>query len=266
MEVDRPAKARAAADESRSQPSQVSATPEPEPVRAQIEASVPVSTSEVKNVKIQTRKMANAFDVPSEPANGLEYPETSKELDVLGRLYTLFESRSAWLWAPLKAHLKTQVDDAMLSRLLPFVAYQWTDGPWARAYTRFGWDPRADGEDAMWLQTIAFTDPHFRQPGAEKPVDVSQAVEYEFKKPPVCRVQYYQLEDLTDTFIQDVVESCDLEEECDPKFGWLPDAILDAVRSRMVFKSHELRQKIASRNSAQKAGPSKTTAVRRKSS
>eukprot|EP00928_Gymnodinium_smaydae_P099839 TRINITY_DN963_c4_g1_i1.p1 TRINITY_DN963_c4_g1~~TRINITY_DN963_c4_g1_i1.p1 ORF type:complete len:578 (-),score=124.82 TRINITY_DN963_c4_g1_i1:176-1909(-) len=197
---------------------------------------------------MQVQKYATV-GVPAEVIDGLKTPSDREDLKVLGRLFDVFDVRPAWLWGSLKAQFPSSVDEDTLLRLLPYVAYMWSDGPWQRCYARFGWDPRdgTSAEEAAPLQVLAFKDPYFKQNGITAANEGEADTEFQFKRPPVCSVQHYQLADVKDKFVGELVESV-VEEtttKCERKTGWISKITLDAINQRLIYKSNEMREKLA---------------------
>mmetsp|Transcript_169716 Transcript_169716/g.538990 ORF Transcript_169716/g.538990 Transcript_169716/m.538990 type:complete len:226 (+) Transcript_169716:1254-1931(+) len=168
---------------------------------------------------------------------------SKQDKKLLGKLREAFEERPVWLEQALSKRVPSWAEEGALYRLLPFLAYQWTDGPWQKGYTRLGWDPREDSEEAAVLQVLQFRDPHFKKgmKDDEEPEDCS------FRRPPSQKIQYYQLTDIQDDYITSLVDMAETLEECDKKSGWLPQFVLDVAKDRLAVKSQMLREKIAQR-------------------
>jgi len=167
----------------------------------------------------------------------------------LERLVQLFWERPVWLESGLKAApvLAKLMDADRLRRLLPFVAYQWKDGPWQQAYARLGWDPREEPEDALQLQVIVFKDTTFPAKGRESP-EVSEDIY--FSRPPTRRWSLYMLELIEDNFIDSLVQSLvqgaaanQDRPQCDRKTGFLGQAVHEAILDRLEVMATQLRQK-----------------------
>lgn len=176
-----------------------------------------------------------------------EEPRMGRDVRMLERLREAFRERAVWLETALLRRLPASADETTLTRLLPFVAYQWIDGPWQKGYTRLGWDPRECPEEAAPLQVLQFRDPHWQAGDEQKPVD------HTFRRPPSQKTQCYQLTDLMDDFVTSLIGSCDLQDECCKKSGWLAPFIFDALRDRLSLRSQMLRERLAAKAAAEKA-------------
>lgn len=214
-----------------------------------------------KYLTLRTLKFSSKGDVPEPPCSGaVELADAVGELEsksdtnFLGKLVQLFWERPIWLEPVLKKApvLSNQVDSERLQRFLPLVAYQCKDGPWQSAYVRLGYDPRQDPEEAMRLQVLDFRDKYFKGEGK------SEAKEYPdgsedvfFKKPPTLHSQLYQLDDIDDEVVQSLVESAAVEpsSSCDRKHGFFNKLMMDMIADRLNYKSNELREKAAKRES-----------------
>jgi hypothetical protein len=200
-------------------------------------------------------------EVPQPPAAGaMEAADETSEIDsrqdskFLAKLVQLFWERPAWLEPCLKRApmLGASVDTEILARLLPFVAYQWKDGPWQNAYARLGWDPREDPEEATLLQVIDFKDRHFRGEGKSKAKDVVEGTEdIFFNKAPTLRSQLYQLVDIEDEIVQSLMEEgSDATAKCDRRHGFMNQIIVETINERLQIKSNDMRAKALKRQSA----------------
>jgi len=187
--------------------------------------------------------------VPQQPMMGAkEAAEQAGEIycrqdaSFLEKLVRLFWERPVWLEPGLKqAPLLAKVMDVdRLKRLLPFVAYQWKDGPWQQAFVRRGWDPREEPEESLKLQVVNFKDERFPGKGREIP---EAAEDVFFRRAPARRFQLYVLADIEDEFIESLVEGIEAKSECDRRTGFLEAVIHGVILNRLKVKSTELRQK-----------------------
>eukprot|EP00439_Symbiodinium_sp_Y106_P034838 s4214_g4.t1 len=190
--------------------------------------------------------------IPMQPAMGAkEAAEHAGEIycrqdaAFLEKLVQLFWERPVWLESGLKAApvLAKLMDADRLRRLLPFVAYQWKDGPWQQAYARLGWDPREEPEEALQLQVVTFKDTTFPGRGRESP-QVSEDIY--FSRPPTRRWSLYMLELIEDGFIGSLVQGAAANQDrpqCDRKTGFLGQVLYEAILDRLEVMATELRQK-----------------------
>lgn len=172
---------------------------------------------------------------------------SAKDAKVVATLQRIFMERPVWLEQPLLKALPPNLEYDTLLRLLPHVAYQWSDGPWQTAYAALGWDPRAAflSDDAKYLQVIQFRDPFFKKNSAA--ADNDEVPDFTFRRPPTMRVQPYQLLDIKDEFISEMIDSAETETECNRRTGWLTDLVLGVVKERMTVKSQQQREARAKR-------------------
>jgi len=196
---------------------------------------------------IQHCSFASTGEVPSDASiSGLD-SLSNQDRKLLGRLSEAFEERPVWLEQALCKRMPSLADEATMLRFLPYVAYQWSDGPWQTGYTRLGWDPRVDAEEAKVLQVLPFRDPHFKSSkGGKKDAEPEDC---SFRRPPSQKVQLYQFTDIQDDYIASLVDTAETLEKCDKRSGWLPQFVMDVVKERLAVKSQMLREKIAQRAS-----------------
>jgi len=188
----------------------------------------------------------------------------SQDAKIFGHLRMMFEHRPIWLQGALENELSSRLEEATLMRMLPLVAYQWTDGPWNNSYTRLGWDPRENAHAAKLLQVLEFKDPYFRRPeNQSKKILEADIGDTQFRRPPVYRCQSYQLLDINDEYVQELVHGTDAELECTKKAGWLPEFILEAVRTRLTIKASQMREKREAKEQREKAARRKQRADER---
>jgi len=216
-------------------------------------------------LSLRTLKFNSKGEVPEPPSSGavelasaVGELESKSDTNFLGKLVQLFWERPIWLEPVLKkapvlvlAH-GNQIDSERLHRFLPLVAYQCKDGPWQSAYVRLGYDPRQDPEEAMRWQVLDFRDKHFKGEGKSEAKEYPDgSEEVFFKKPPTLRSQLYQLDDIDDEIVQSLVESAAVEpsSSCDRKHGFFNKLMMDMISGRLNFKSTDLREKAAKRES-----------------
>lgn len=91
-------------------------------------------------------------DVPKEPATKCK--ESVNELcrnfswaqDAVSDLQALFDQRPIWSRSALVSHLQKDIKRERLSKILPFLAFYWLNGPWRALWNRYGYDPRQSAE------------------------------------------------------------------------------------------------------------------------
>jgi len=193
----------------------------------------------------------DAKTIPMPPATSAqEAAEAAGEIynrqdtSFLATLVRVFWEWPIWLEPVLQkspAFLR-KMDPDRFKRLIPFVAYQWKDGPWQQAYTRLGFDPREAPEEALTCQVILFKDEAFRGRGPVRPSE-----DINFLKAPTSRNQLYQLECLKeDEYIRDLLtgfEPQSLGDFCDRRSGFLGEVLLEVIQERLKVKAAELHSK-----------------------
>ncbi|KAL7667977.1 hypothetical protein ACOME3_008698 [Neoechinorhynchus agilis] len=84
----------------------------------------------------------NDPEVPTGPSqNILDQNMTDTIVRTINLLLTIFEERP--IWSRVSLLVKTRIHEWILREALLHVAYTFQDGPWARAWIRFGFDPRS---------------------------------------------------------------------------------------------------------------------------
>eukprot|EP00930_Biecheleria_cincta_P028518 TRINITY_DN19909_c0_g1_i1.p1 TRINITY_DN19909_c0_g1~~TRINITY_DN19909_c0_g1_i1.p1 ORF type:complete len:487 (+),score=86.78 TRINITY_DN19909_c0_g1_i1:206-1666(+) len=214
-------------------------------------------------IQVSQVKFADQGPVPSTPPDGAEEQLREDEKPVVEALRLLFSERSIWLRGPLEERLHEQrltPNVTTMQKSLLCVSYLCSDGPWRQAYARLGFDPRLQPEEARWLQVIDFRDRFLKQRRAyferiQGTLDALPvpALDCHFRTPPVNRSQLYQLVDIEDEVIQQVLSSCGCIETVSEKFGWMPQTSLEAVRERMSVKAELMHRSRATGPSALEA-------------
>jgi len=210
-------------------------------------------TSEAEYIQSLSQMRIAGFadaNVPADDGISVE-PRSRKETKIYARLREMFELRPIWLQDPLLRMLPP-CDNSVLMRLMPAVAYCWSDGPWQGAYSRLGWDPREHPDQSKWLQVLTFRDPFFRQLGTAKKGAREETSDCYFRKPPCKRSQPYQFIDINDDWVQEILCSSPLLDDCSKREGWLPEDVLDGVRQRLEVKSQLMRDRAAARAAVQR--------------
>lgn len=223
------------------------------------------SLSEVALEATQCCRYADTKKVPSKTAVPADITRTlSKRQEArIEKLRALFDERPAWLQEALQAKLPTAFEEDQLEQLLPFVAYQWVDGPWQRAYVRFGFDPRKreHAEEAKMLQVLVFRDPYFATLDKKKLKELQDAPKSDpsFKGPPSKPQQHYQLVDIKDDFVSTLCVSAEVVKICCKASGWFEPEIMFGVREALGVRSARLRERQTFR--VPSTGSKRTSAV-----
>eukprot|EP00397_Hematodinium_sp_SG-2012_P038875 GEMP01042360.1.p1 GENE.GEMP01042360.1~~GEMP01042360.1.p1 ORF type:complete len:461 (-),score=87.77 GEMP01042360.1:464-1816(-) len=190
--------------------------------------------------------------IPNAPPEGLRACEEKWELQCLEQVRQLFNERPVWLRVSLEAHLpdETKILSWMFNRVLQHVSYLWQDGPFRQCYVRLGYDPRKHSE-SMQYQVIDFRDPDLRiqkikgkqrkSKDAPKKTQKDRLAEVEFRKPPIQQSQLYQLVDIQDVAIQELIANFKLNEKFDNLQGYMSTEFFTKIRNGMKVKSAMMR-------------------------
>jgi general transcription factor 3C polypeptide 5 (transcription factor C subunit 1) len=169
----------------------------------------------------------------------------------------LFEERPIWSRSGIDARCHIP----QLKKYLGSTAYHFTVGPWRLLWVKFGYDPRKDTKSKIY-QSIDFRVPREYSDvplGAVAPQtkshtseEASSSTEIPDRKDkpsvvfgpsnlPTQKFSIYQLCDLQDDALQDIVHANDGNEpsECHPITGWCESQAYDKIRKRMaeVFRA-----------------------------
>eukprot|EP00392_Amoebophrya_sp_AT5.2_P004612 g4620.t1 len=206
-----------------------------------------------------------------------------KERELLERLQVLFEKRPIWIRSALLAEVEDEELHVTwwLQRALQAVSYIWENGPFRGSHCRLGFDPRKAPENGRY-QVIDFRDELLKGPQArsggggvtsstaagDSPTGTGSSLgvgnkattttaasatiqmmqnHVHFRVPPQNRSQLYQLCDLEDETIQNIVGERLKEREgstldVNDHFGWVGESVLKKIRDRMQVKSALMRE------------------------
>eukprot|EP01016_Furgasonia_blochmanni_P023872 TRINITY_DN2571_c0_g1_i1.p1 TRINITY_DN2571_c0_g1~~TRINITY_DN2571_c0_g1_i1.p1 ORF type:complete len:301 (+),score=56.92 TRINITY_DN2571_c0_g1_i1:412-1314(+) len=180
------------------------------------------------------------------------FTDEEQKSELLGRIKEAFKLRPVWLKNSLLNHIQAETEIKsyhVFKKFLAALAFNYKDGPWKYAYTKFGYDPRLDPA-ALRYQIISIgvrKDADFRsRPRKEKnpnfemydPTGADTLVKYR---------QLYQICDVEDERVQKIIEGniADLQgnlkyvnRSCTKEHGWL-----DRSSYRQIFKCLKERMK-----------------------
>jgi len=196
-----------------------------------------------------------ADEVPQGPlAKGEQ--EKSQDMEYLeGLIRQMFQDRPIWSSTAVRANIPLKLASKMKS-VLPMVGYYFKSGPWRKMWVRFAYDPRQHPESRIYQvfdcrvsflsgQSAKFPAPfRRRQPvqvdissvlqPTEPSTKESKSLDYRFLTLPTRQQTLYQLCDIADTTIQELVNS---PESLSPTFkkttGWYTQTALDLIKRRM---------------------------------
>lgn len=211
------------------------------------------------------------FEDPAVPASPLSVVLPAPDETLMELLQRLFKRRPLWLRSAVDEYLPPGYSNWKKRTSFARICYIFSDGPWRGCMCRLGYDPRRH-RDARFYQTIDFRDPHYRTiswrtgrrsaqgagAGAEHALDREKTYgefagevrapnpELHFLVPPRRPSQLYQLCDVCDAGVQNVVQAPDgaaglVSAECSKATGWYTGAALAKIRNMMVVKSLRMR-------------------------
>ncbi|KAK9365309.1 RNA polymerase III transcription factor IIIC subunit-domain-containing protein [Lipomyces kononenkoae] len=174
-------------------------------------------------------------------------------LEIIDLLRTKFEERPIWT----RRALEEEALDEELRRMwashvkfaLPYVAFTWKSGPWRATYTKYGIDPRKDKAYAKY-QTEYFRISPRDEMEPKKPVrsvPLKDEEDLEDRKPTNVPTHIFdgihlpagrsfQLCDITDPVLADLVQHGGLRDELDEKDGWYKATAMSKIRRIIRLK------------------------------
>ncbi|EEA06474.1 uncharacterized protein CMU_009660 [Cryptosporidium muris RN66] len=187
--------------------------------------------------------------VPSTP---LKISSSIKiDQDTLKKLKYLFDKQPLWLRPVIESELPTNISAWKRKLLYTQVCYNISDGPWRACLCRLGYDPRKDNSSRMY-QTVDFRDPYLRGLMKEKRVGKSMkndeeeseetVMDWQFKIPPTRASQLYQLCNIADDHIQEMLNKAIPLKECTRESGWFQKSTIEQVRQLLSLKCKQMRQ------------------------
>ncbi|KAK9328876.1 RNA polymerase III transcription factor IIIC subunit-domain-containing protein [Lipomyces starkeyi] len=175
-------------------------------------------------------------------------------LEIIELLLTKFEERPIWTRRALEEEaLDEELRHMWASHVkfaLPYVAFTWKSGPWRATYTKYGIDPRKDNKYAKY-QTEYFRiapkdeeegkrpgrtvplkgeeDADDRKPDGDVPTHIFDGIHL-----PTGRS--FQLCDITDPVLAELVQHGGLRDEADEKDGWYQATTMSKIRRIIRLK------------------------------
>ncbi|KAK9475121.1 RNA polymerase III transcription factor IIIC subunit-domain-containing protein [Dipodascopsis tothii] len=174
----------------------------------------------------------------------LPVPKEGSELaEIVAALRELFEARPIWTKRALVAHLPPRLKELGMNHVkfaLPYVAFTWKSGPYRATYTRYGVDPRTDARYAEYqIEFFRFS------PDEEREAD-SSPLRNERAQPPVPDHVFdgvhlpphrsFQLCDLRDPVLCDLLASGGRRDVCDVMDGWIKATTMSKIRRIIKMK------------------------------
>lgn len=206
-----------------------------------------------KHIKLHSIIIKWNDEVPQGPSadliNQLEIFEKNSDvnpffkdiLTVIGIVKKLFEIKPIWirkhLDALLPVHLKPNLKYA-----LPQLAYTYSKGPWRQSYIKYGIDPKSSNIYAKY-QTESFRVPNFSKKidkgfVSEVPNGVSNVFIFNGEDLPMSLS--FQIENLQDIQVTELLNKSTFREECDFNDGWYDSLTMLKLRRLMRYKLKHL--------------------------
>eukprot|EP00743_Colponemidia_sp_Colp-15_P005514 GILK01005931.1.p1 GENE.GILK01005931.1~~GILK01005931.1.p1 ORF type:complete len:540 (-),score=119.07 GILK01005931.1:127-1746(-) len=258
------------------------------PVDTQLggEVSRTVRKSNVAMKKLTILQFNSPISPPASPV--FESFRSAAPSSLKYKLYSLFSSRPIWLKNVLLAHLPPDTDLNNLKKLIPQLAYVFSDGPWRMAYVRLGYDPRLVPESRIYqaidlrirdrnlemhlnrVMTRAWAPRRHKnatsQPSnekEEKTTDTSYGLqEAQFLVLPNSMHKLYQLCDVQVAEIRELVRTFSAGLPCNEKTGWYMKETLQKIRTVMkqrllqMLEQKDLQGKVAGAEIYPESAPS----------
>lgn len=205
-------------------------------------------TTKNKHIKLNSIIIRYTDEAPQEPSAELraqleifkkeeDNPFFKDILATLEILHKVFAEKPIWirkhLEALLPAHLKP-----CLKYSLPQISYSFTKGPWRQSYIKFGIDPRTSSKYGKY-QTEGFRVPNYFQKipkGFMSEVAYGVSSSFQFDGSQLPLTLSFQLENLTDSQIQELLGNATIRAECDFQDGWYDALTMFKVRRLMRYK------------------------------
>ncbi|CAM9020249.1 unnamed protein product [Wickerhamomyces anomalus] len=149
----------------------------------------------------------------------------------------LFDEKPIWIRKHLEAILPNPLKPC-LKYALPQISYSFTKGPWRQSYIKFGIDPRTSPKYGKY-QTEGFRVPNYFQKipkgfMSEIPNGVSASFQFDGTQVPLTLS--FQLENILDEQVQDLLKKAIIRTECDFQDGWYDALSMFKVRRLMRYK------------------------------
>lgn len=138
-----------------------------------------------------------------------------------------FAARPLWQRTTLLDSIDEHVTLWRIKPVLAKTCFLFQDGPWRACLCRNGYDPRKDSESRKY-QTIDFRDPYFRSVGWKTQQVSKESTQYSnrkikhdwnFREPPTKPSQFYQLCDIDDNIVQELIRISPVLPECNRLTG-----------------------------------------------
>ncbi|KAJ4958367.1 hypothetical protein NE237_025478 [Protea cynaroides] len=167
----------------------------------------------------------------------------------------LFDERPIWHRHSLTQRLHDEgleFGGHLLKRLLFRTAYYFSTGPFRLFWIRKGYDPRKDPESRKYQKIDFRVPPALRNFGDANAADVELKVRWKdicaFKVFPLKNQTCFQLCDLADDYIQEVIRKPSDLPICLCSTGWFPSYVLDSLRLLVQVRFLSIYPKVGAKD------------------
>ncbi|CCX09210.1 RNA polymerase III transcription factor IIIC subunit-domain-containing protein [Pyronema domesticum] len=175
-------------------------------------------------------------DIPEKPTNIPSYESLdSLHKECVDNLRALFDQRPIWtrraLYNNFPKHLQTLVRFAMAH-----VAYMWRAGPWRDTCVLYGLDPRNDPKYRIYQSVFFQIETNKSRPSYPTHHNINEASHIFDGKRLIRDGRCFQLCDVTDPLLVQIINTESLRKSCDPTDGWYRHSTLTKIKSIMKAK------------------------------
>ncbi|OTA94382.1 hypothetical protein M434DRAFT_30003 [Hypoxylon sp. CO27-5] len=182
--------------------------------------------------------------VPQKPRRepAMEIPES-----LMKQLHTLMDERPIWTRRAILNRVTGNFTDSVLRIALQLVGYQFRGGPWRDAFVKYGVDPRPNPSFRIY-QTLAFK--------LERNIIGTKKIPWEVVRKGQMKKhkrenrnshlwdgenystdgKFWQVCDVTDPFVRNILDHAPLRSECDVESGWYYRSTWTKVKMVMKVK------------------------------
>lgn len=169
-------------------------------------------------------------------------PNNPKVLNLLGELKSAFEERPIWSQRALANRMSANPFCALLTSVLHYVGYQFLGGPFRDCVIKYGVDPRTDNKYAMYQSMIfkaMFHEQYDAQPktGVVKAKNGQKPTTHIFDGKKIhLDGKSWQLCDITEPVLLNLIQHAPLRQQWDPRDGYLPNGSWGKISNIMRAK------------------------------
>ncbi|KAI1205921.1 uncharacterized protein F4807DRAFT_440974 [Annulohypoxylon truncatum] len=184
----------------------------------------------------------NTYPVPQKPRRE---PNMVIPGSLMRQLHALMEERPIWTRRAILNRVTGNYTDSAMRIALQLVGYQFRGGPWRDAFVKYGMDPRPDPKNRVY-QTLAFK--------LERNIIGTKKVPWEVVRKGQIKKhhrenrkshiwdgedystdgKFWQVCDITDPFVRNMLDQAPLRTECDIESGWYFKSAW--VKIKMIMK------------------------------